>query len=98
MAESRAEQLVTPVNEDQWQLAQSIFLEALERDAADRDHFLVDRCGDSEELLKEVRSLLDAHERDDGLLGDLSDRAASPVLRSPEVKESWPLPGRAISR
>ena len=53
------------------QQAKSIFLNALDRSPGDLPEYLVQACGESEELRREVELLLDGHR--DG--ADLADRA-----------------------
>jgi len=45
-----------------WQKIKQIFSEALEMDVSERECFVKQACGDDWELMKEVISLLDAHE------------------------------------
>jgi len=51
-----------------WARVQEIFHQALERPAAARDLYLAEACLGDAELEASVRSLLDAHEDDDGLI------------------------------
>jgi serine/threonine-protein kinase len=55
---------------EQWTTIQELFHRALELSATERDAFLDSACADDLEIHREVRSLLDAHERG-GPLGTL---------------------------
>jgi len=49
-------------------LEKSIFLEALEKEPAEREAFILQACGGDEQLAAGVRALLRAHERTDNVL------------------------------
>lgn len=52
-----------PARRAEWRRAGELLTRALELDPAERQPFLKRECGDDRELLEEVLSLLDAHER-----------------------------------
>jgi hypothetical protein len=52
-----------PMSTDRWQRVQDLFVAALECDGTARARFIGDECRDDPELLREVESLLAAHER-----------------------------------
>src|SRR5262245_15803500 len=56
---------------------QSIFLDALEQSAADRDAFLTKACAGNDQLRADVEQLLRAHVRTDNLLDAVSLHPAS---------------------
>ena len=43
---------------ERWQQVEALYQAALERDAAERDQFLEERCGDDRALREEVESLV----------------------------------------
>lgn len=45
-----------------WQKIKLIFSDALEIEASEREEFVKEACGDDNQLLQEVQSLLEAHE------------------------------------
>lgn len=47
-----------------------IFFQAIELDGSQRDHFLIQQCGDDVQLLSKVKALLREYERDSDLLID----------------------------
>jgi eukaryotic-like serine/threonine-protein kinase len=51
----------------QWERVKELFDAALERDPADREHFLSEACGSEISLRVEIESLLSAYARSDGL-------------------------------
>ena len=71
---------------DRWSQVEDLFHRALERDAASRTAFLAAECGDDEELLADVASLLESHdEADDGLdrvSGAIQDTASRALTAS----------------
>ena len=67
---------------DRWELLKDIFSNALEQPSELRDGFVRQAVGSDQELLLELRRLLDEHERRDSLL-------SRPAL------ESVALPGRS---
>ena len=60
IAPARAGGEIAPVME-RWQQIESLFQEALQRPAAERDVFLRQACGGDADLLREVQSLLANH-------------------------------------
>jgi tetratricopeptide (TPR) repeat protein len=67
-----------------WKCIEELFHQALTREAAERDQFLSASCGDDMQLLKEVKRLLRASERENGKLGGAVLEAASTLLRAGE--------------
>ncbi len=69
-----------------WARVQEVFHAALERPEGTRASYVSDACGDDKELLEEVTSLLEAHERDVsftepvGIESDILDRLASGLV------------------
>lgn len=53
------------MDSQRWQRVNEVFLEAIERDGAERTEFLQQTCGDDSELLAEVRTLIEGHEEAD---------------------------------
>ncbi len=49
---------------ERWQQIKGLFDSALQRDPADRSHFLSDACNGDESLLGEVESLIASHEKE----------------------------------
>lgn len=80
------------MNADRWGTVQSLYLEALEIAAPDRDLFLREACGQDEALYREVHSLLEAdiHPLLDGLAVDTLPWA-SLMARSGEVVDRYRL-------
>jgi eukaryotic-like serine/threonine-protein kinase len=66
-------------NTFQWERVKAILGLALERDAAEREPFIHEACGDDLQLLAEVQSLLAHHDAADGLL-------EAPLLAAPEAR------------
>ena len=83
------------MNPEHWQEVQEVFTAALERDAAQRDEFLKEACGNKEWLRKEVESLLNWHERS-------SDFMDKPIilngLQSLNAKQKELFPGQKLGR
>ena len=71
-----------------WQRASAIFDKALELPEAERDAWIADACGQDEELLGEVRSLLAAHGRAAGLLDRSTDEIDPEALAEPGGSDS----------
>src|SRR5512140_1760198 len=69
-----------------------LFDQALDVPRHERDAFIKDLCGDDEEILRELRSLLEAHDSSTGFFEDLAQAAVSPgyeaVLAHTSRKES----------
>jgi serine/threonine protein kinase/Tol biopolymer transport system component/tetratricopeptide (TPR) repeat protein len=68
------------VTQARWKQVIDIFSAALEVDAAARDSFLASRCGDDQELRKNVEALLSSHDR----AGDFIEQ---PVLASGQLED-----------
>src|SRR3954453_21188208 len=60
-----------PMSSDRWQQVQDVFAAAVECDTSARAQLLGDRCGDDQDLRREVESLLAAHDRP-GLIDQLA--------------------------
>jgi len=85
---------VTDSLADRWQQIDRIYNDALDRDAADREAFLVQACGDDEQLQQEVRSLL-GYQRAAGLF--LERPALAEAARSLARDARADLTGRRLS-
>lgn len=79
--------------QDREDLVRSLFLEAMELPAADRDHLLQRRCGDDAELFADVRSLLTQ-----SIEGFLESGAAVPTAARGVVRRASPSPENARSQ
>ena len=66
-----------------WERVQAIFEEAIEAPPAEREALLASACGDDTELLREVGSLLVAHEAADAFLEGAGIAAVAPWLSNP---------------
>jgi len=64
------------VSRERWDRVKEIFEAALGLEPGRRAPFLAEACADDEELLREVESLLDAHEAAGTFIEDLSNEAA----------------------
>src|SRR5262245_1037939 len=59
---------MTTMTTHRWKHVKEILGSALEVEASRRESFLVDACGEDQELLDEIRGLLGAYERDPGFI------------------------------
>lgn len=66
------------MDSQQWQLVESIFEQALQREPDDREEFLHDACAGDAEMLREVEQLLSHHGAAEGG-GFLDDRPPKPL-------------------
>ncbi len=71
---------MAPNSKDRWQLIEELFALASECAAADRARLLDERCGDDQELRREVESLLESVEA--------ADRASAPAAPVPAA-DTW---------
>src|SRR5690242_1172610 len=71
---------------ERWQQIKQMFQAALERDRDARAGFLKTACADDEELLKEVESLLAAHEMPSNLVDKSLPEIAATLLESEPAK------------
>jgi eukaryotic-like serine/threonine-protein kinase len=62
-----------------WKEIKRIFTRALELEAGDRLHFIREACGDDQELLNDIQSLLDSHEKKGSLDQTISGLRMSAV-------------------
>ena len=69
----RASSLMTP---ERWRVIDAILRASLSCEPAQRDAFVADACGDDEDLLREVASLLAVHDR----VGDFLNRPAAEMV------------------
>lgn len=76
---------------ERWQQIESLFQEALERPAAERDAFLRQACGGEAGLLREVQSLL-ANHREGGNTEPWAAAAAAQLISAPDTLE----PGQTL--
>ena len=58
----------TPADRDRWKRIEAILDEALELPTEDREAYLESACDGDEQLLREVRALVDADEKSGGFL------------------------------
>jgi eukaryotic-like serine/threonine-protein kinase len=77
-----------------WQTIEKVFHAALDISKPDRTAYLESACGDDNDLLREVRSLLDAFDSADGLMEDTAFNLGLGVLSAGTQAES--LVGRDI--
>jgi eukaryotic-like serine/threonine-protein kinase len=84
-----------PMSPERVQRIEELYHAALERESAHRPAFLAQACGDDEALLKEVSSLVSAHERAGNFLEGSPDRIAAQML---DVEWAQSLAGRRIDR
>jgi eukaryotic-like serine/threonine-protein kinase len=75
---------------ERWERLKSLFQGALDRPAAERDHWLLDASGADAELLREARALLHSHDT----AGDFLD---APVSVDPDEIETLP-PGSHLGQ
>jgi eukaryotic-like serine/threonine-protein kinase len=73
--EDRASSLMTP---ERWRVIDAILRASLSCEPAQRDAFVADACGDDDDLLHEVASLLAVHDR----VGDFLNRTAAEIMAS----------------
>ena len=69
--------MVTP---ERWQRIKDLFNSALDRPAAEREHYLSEACSDDQSIREEVESLLSAHDEDPGFLNAPAYEIASDML------------------
>src|SRR5262245_41827133 len=74
---------------------EDLYHAALERESAQREAFLAQACGDDEALLREVSSLVAAHERAGNFIARDAGQVAAQML---EVEWGQSLAGRRIGR
>ncbi len=74
-----------------WQQIESLFQEALDHPAAERDAFLRQACGGDDDLLREAQSLL-ANHRDSGNSQPWAATAAAQLIAAPDRLE----PGQTL--
>jgi len=74
---------------------EEIYHAALQRESAHRPAFLAEACGGDDALLKEVSSLIAAHERAGNFLEGSPDRIAAQML---DIEPAQSLVGRRIGR
>jgi hypothetical protein len=78
----------SPMTPERWRMIDAILRASLSCETAERDAFVAQACGDDEDLLREVASLLAVHDR----AGDFLNRPAAEVLTRGIAPSS--LPGR----
>ena len=76
---------------EHWQQIESLFQEALQRPAAERDAFLRQACATDSDLLREVQSLVENH-REGGHTEPWAATAAAQLIAAPETLE----PGQTL--
>lgn len=75
------------MNKEQWKRCKAIFGKALDMGPEGREVYLRGACRGDEELLKQLESLLDCHDRMDGFL-DLPPQISLPAKKNEKERES----------
>lgn len=74
------------MDKKRWQQIEDVYYAALELPEAERRDFLREKCAGDEELFKELRSLLDSHERADSFLAEPEfDLGLELLIKQPRV-------------
>lgn len=68
------------MTDERWHQVKAIFSEALDLPRSERAAFLANACGDNQELLSEVHSLLNAHEKSGAFLDRVDTRFKAAAL------------------
>ena len=71
-----ADRASSPMTPERWRVVDAILRASLSCERAQRDAFVVEACGDDEDLRREVASLLAVHDR----VGDFLNRPAAEML------------------
>ena len=71
-----ADRASAPMTPERWRVIDAILRASLSCERAQRDAFVVEACGDDEDLRREVASLLAVHDR----VGDFLNRPAVEIL------------------
>lgn len=75
-ARTGADRAPSPMTPERWRVIDAILRASLSCEPAQRDAFVADACGDDEDLLREVASLLAVHDR----VGEFLNRPAAELL------------------
>ncbi len=81
---------VEAMTSERWERVKTLFQSALEREAASRDVFLGEACGEDVELRREVESLLASHEQAGSFIESPAVGLPGETLPNPEIN---PAPG-----
>ena len=81
------------MNPERWQRIEALLDGALDRDPGERQAFLERECGDSPDLLAEVRAILEAGERSDPVLDSSAARLGAPLVH-PDTYPAISMPQR----
>src|SRR5262249_1910931 len=79
---------------ERWRQIESLYYASLERDATERAAFLFEACAGDDELLRELESLLEAHEQVEGFLDAPALEVAAQVIAEDQGQT---MSGRMIS-
>jgi len=74
------------MNSNQWEQVKEIFHGAAAMSEAEREDFLLSRCGDDSEILQELRSLFQAHAEYDGFIESPAYRSVSSLVEGGEIE------------
>jgi hypothetical protein len=70
----------TSMESERWRQIESLYYNALERDATERAAFLMEMCADDDELRREVESLLAVHEQAEDFMAAPALEVAAQVI------------------
>ena len=84
-----------PVPPERWQKIEQLYHAALQREAERRADFLAEACAGDEALLREVESLISAHEQAGDFIEASPDRVAAQLL---QVKQAQVMTAQSIGR
>src|SRR5499426_2608238 len=79
---------------ERWRQIESLYYTALERDATEREAFLIEACAGDDELRREVEALLAVHERAEDFM-DASALEVAAQLVAEDLEQT--MPGQMIS-